>query len=318
MATFTIKQNIPTRTGFSKGLKQVAQHYPQVVGIGSDITHSVGMDAIAHYFPERFISLGIAEQNAITFAAGLSLTGKIPFVASYATFIVMRALDQLRVSVCYNNLPVKIGGAHAGISVGPDGATHQALEDIAALRALPNITILSPADATQTVKAVWAAVEQTSGPVYIRYGREAMPDFTDENAEFIIGKSQIITEGNHCVIYATGHLVWEAIEAYQILKKEQIYCTVVNIYSIKPIDINTIIQTATTCGCAVTAEEHQIMGGMGSAVLEVLATHKPIPVEMVGMNNCFGESGAPRELMQKYKMDRNAIVEAVKKVLKRK
>lgn len=318
MATYTIKQIIPTRAGFSKGLKEVAQRYTEVVGIGSDITNSVGMDGIAHHYPNRFISLGIAEQNAITVAAGLALTGKIPFVASYATFIAMRTLDQLRVSVCYNHLPVKIGGAHAGISVGPDGATHQALEDIAALRALPNMTILSPADATQTEKAVWAAVEQYNGPVYIRYGREAMPDFTSDDDDFIIGKSKVLTEGNDCVIYATGHLVWEAIEAYEMLKNESIKCTVVNIYSIKPIDVQTIVQTASVCGCAVTSEEHQIMGGMGSAVLEVLAMQKPIPVEMVGMNDCFGESGSPRELMHKYKMDRYAIVEAVKKVVRRK
>ncbi|MCX7863045.1 MAG: transketolase family protein [Bacteroidales bacterium] len=318
MATYTIKQIVPTRLGFSKGLHAVAKQYPQVVGIGSDITNSVGMDGIAAHFPDRFYSLGIAEQNAITVAAGLALTGKIPFVASYATFIVMRTLDQLRVSVCYNNLPVKIGGAHAGISVGPDGATHQALEDIAALRSLPNMIILSPADATQTEKAVWAAVEQTNNPVYIRYGREAMPDFTNEHEEFIIGKSKILTEGKDCVIYATGHLVWEALEAYEILKQQNIYCTVLNIYSIKPIDIPSIIQTAKICQCAVTAEEHQIMGGMGSAVVEVLATHYPIPTEMVGMNDCFGESGQPLELMRKYHMDRMAIVEAVKKAIQRK
>lgn len=309
---------LPTRQGFYEGIKGLAEQHPQIVGIGSDITASVGIDGIANYYPERFFSLGIAEQNAVSFAAGLALTGKIPFVASYATFIVMRALDQLRVSVCYNNLPVKIGGAHAGISVGPDGATHQALEDIAALRALPNMVILSPADATQTKKAVWTAVEQYHGPVYIRYGREAMPDFTDVDDNFTLGKSKVIAEGNDCVIYATGHLVYEALVAREILKREQINCTVVNIYSIKPIDVETIVQTASVCRCAVTAEEHQIMGGMGSAVLEVLAKNSPIPVEMVGMNDCFGESGKPVELMDKYKMNHRAIVEAVKKAVIRK
>ena len=318
MKEFNYRSLIPTRVGFHNGLKYAAQKYPQIIGIGCDITISVGMDAIANFFPERFFSVGIAEQNAITFAAGLSMTGKIPFVASYATFIAMRALDQIRVSVCYNNLPVKIGGAHAGISVGPDGATHQALEDIAALRALPNIVILSPADATQTEKAVLAAVEQNNGPVYIRYGRESMPDFTEKDEPFTIGKSQILTEGNDCVIYATGHLVWEAIEAWKMLYKENIKTTIVNIYSIKPIDVETIVQTAKICNCAVTAEEHQVFGGMGSAVLEVLAQNYPVPVEMVGMNNCFGESGKPIELMKKYKMDRLAIYNAVKKVINRK
>ncbi len=317
MNTASYKDLIPTRQGFFNGVKGVAKQYPQVIGIGSDITISVGMSGISSEFPERFFSLGIAEQNAITFAAGLALSGKIPFVASYATFIVMRAIDQIRVSVCYNKLPVKIGGAHAGISVGPDGATHQALEDISALRALPNMVILSPADATQTEKAVWASIEQYDGPVYIRYGREPMPNFTDANDEFIIGKSSVLREGDDCVIYATGHLVYEALLASDILKTEKINCTVVNIYSIKPIDVKTITETASVCGCAVTAEEHQIMGGMGSAVLEVLAKNCPIPVEMVGMNDCFGESGKPLELMDKYKMNCSAIVEAVKKVIKK-
>jgi transketolase len=318
MSTVSYRNLIPTRQGFHNGIKIIAGKNRNIVGIGSDITVSVGMDGIANDFPQRFFSLGIAEQNAVTFAAGLALTGKIPFVASYATFIVMRALDQIRVSVCYNNLPVKIGGAHAGISVGPDGATHQALEDISALRALPNMVILSPADASQTEKAVIAAVEQYNGPVYIRYGREAMPDFTDIQEPFIIGKSQVLREGKDCVIYATGHLVWEALMAYDILKQQNIICTVVNIYSIKPIDVETIIETAKVCKCAVTAEEHQIIGGLGSAVTEVLSTNFPVPVEMVGINNCFGESGKPLELMHKYKIDRYAIVESVKKSLKRK
>lgn len=310
--------NIATREGFSVGLLKAGQKYPQIIGLGSDITSSVGMDKFAKSFPDRFFSLGIAEQNAITVAAGMALTGKIPFVASYATFIVMRTLDQMRVSVCYNNLNIKIGGAHAGISVGPDGATHQALEDIAALRALPNMNILSPADATQTEKAVFAAIEQTNQPVYIRYGREPMPDFTDPDANFTIGKSQILTEGNDCVIYATGHLVWEALLANEVLKSKGIHCTIVNVYSIKPIDIQTIEETARICKCAVTAEEHQITGGLFGAISELLAQKFPIPIQPVGMNNCFGESGKPLELMAKYKMNAKAIVEAVENVLNRK
>lgn len=306
---------ISTREGFSVGLLRAAVKFPNIIGIGSDITASVGMDKFAKAYPERFYSLGIAEQNAITVAAGMAMTGKIPFVASYATFIAMRTLDQLRVSVCYNNLNVKIGGAHAGISVGPDGATHQALEDIAALRAIPNITILSPADATQTEKAVYAAIEQVQGPVYIRYGREAMPDFSSKETDFIVGKSEVLADGTDCVIYATGHLVWEALTAYERLKNKGIRCSIVNLYSIKPIDQQIIEQTARVCKCAVTAEEHQIVGGLYSAVAEVTAQQFPIPIIPVGMKNCFGESGKPLELMAKYKMNADAIVEAVEKVL---
>lgn len=309
---------ISTREGFSLGLLIAAEKYPKIIGLGSDITASVGMDKFAKAFPDRFFTLGIAEQNAMTVAAGMALAGKIPFVSSYATFIAMRTLDQIRVSVCYNNLNVKIGGAHAGISVGPDGATHQALEDIAALRAIPNMTILSPADATQAEKAVYAAIEQIQGPVYIRYGREAMPDFTNPDADFKIGKSHILTEGKDCVIFATGHLVWEALSAYKLLKNKGIHCTVVNLYSIKPIDRQTIEETARICKCAVTAEEHQITGGLFGAVAEVLTQKFPIPIQPIGMNNCFGESGKPLEMMAKYKMNAEAMVEAVEKVIKRK
>lgn len=302
---------VPTRLGFAQGLLEAATIYPEIVGIGSDITISVGIDLFAKAFPERFISLGIAEQNAITVAAGMALCGKIPVVASYATFIAMRTLDQIRVSVCYNNLNVKIGGAHAGISVGPDGATHQALEDIGALRSLPNITILSPADANQTKKAVLEAIKH-HGPVYIRYGREAMPNFYPEHHHFTIGKSHILTEGKHVVIYATGHLVWEALQAHEMLKKQKgITSTVVDLYSIKPIDTKTIVETAKQAQIAITAEEHQINGGLFSAVSEEIVQNYPIKIIPVGMNNCFGESGHPLELMHKYKMDRFAIYNAV-------
>lgn len=309
------RELVSTREGFGKGLVNAGKKYPSVVGLGCDITASVGMSYFAENFPERFFSVGIAEQNAMTMAAGMALCGKIPFVASYATFIAMRTLDQLRVSVCYNNLPVKIGGAHAGISVGPDGATHQALEDMAALRALPNMVILSPADATQTEKAVMAAIEQYDGPVYIRYGREAVPDFTSPSELVEIGKSVVLTEGKHCGIIATGHLVWEALVAAEQLKQEGIFCTVVNMYSIKPVDEKTIIDVAKHTQCIVTAEEHQITGGLGSAVCEVLAANYPVPVVRIGMNDSFGESGKPAELMAKYGMNTDAIVQAVHKVL---
>jgi transketolase len=311
------RERISTREGFSKGLVKIAETKPSIVGIGCDITASVGMASFASKFPERFFSVGIAEQNALTIAAGMALAGKIPFVASYATFIAMRTLDQIRVSVCYNHLPVKIGGAHAGISVGPDGATHQALEDMAALRALPNMVILSPADATQAEKAVIAAVEQYDGPVYIRYGREPMPDFTNPSEKFEIGKSSILREGKHCAIIATGNLVWESLLASEQLEQEGVFCTVINMYSIKPVDTETIVEVAKQTGHIVTAEEHQKTGGLGSAVCEELATHYPVPVEMVGMPNSFGESGQPLELMEKYGMNAKAIIKAVRNVLKR-
>ena len=317
MNPFICRENIPTRLGFSQGVLEAAIEHSQIVGFGSDITGSVGMDLFANRFPERFFSLGIAEQNAATIAAGMSLAGKIPFIASYATFITLRAADQIRVSICYNNLPVKIGGAHSGISVGPDGATHQALEDIAIMRCFPNMTVLSPCDATQTKAAVIASIK-INGPVYIRYGREAVPDFTTPEMDFNIGKAQILRKGKHCAIIATGAMVWEALKAADILDKENINCSVINLHTIKPIDENTLIEMAQNCGAIVTAEEHQLQGGMGSAVCEVLAQHFPVPVEMVGMPNCFGESGKPNELMEKYGMTDHHIVTAVKKVFVRK
>ena len=317
MNPFTCRENIPTRLGFSQGVLEAAIKNKQIVGFGSDITGSVGMDLFAKRFPDRFFSLGIAEQNAATIAAGMTLAGKIPFIASYATFITLRAADQIRVSICYNNFPVKIGGAHSGISVGPDGATHQALEDIAIMRCLPNMTVLSPCDSTQTKAAVLASIK-INGPVYIRYGREAMPDFTTPEMDFMVGKAQILRKGKHCAIVATGAMVWEALKAADLLDKEKINCSVINLHTIKPIDENTLVKMAKNCGAVVTAEEHQLQGGMGSAVCEVLAQYFPVPVEMVGMPNCFGESGKPNELMKKYGMTDQHIVSAVKKVLKRK
>ena len=203
----------PTRFGFGEGLRDLGYINQDVVALGADITSSVSMDYFKKEFPDRFFSFGIAEQNIMAVASGLALSGKIPFVSTYGVFAALRATDQIRISVCYNNVPVKIGGAHAGISVGPDGATHQALEDIAVMRVLPNMTVLSPCDATQTRKAVIAAVEQVKGPVYIRFGREAVPDFTSDSLDFVVGKAQILNEGNDCTIIATGHLVWEALEA---------------------------------------------------------------------------------------------------------
>ncbi len=315
---FKNKENKPTKTGFGEGLALAGAKNKNIIGIGADITASVGMNLFAEKFPERFFSFGIAEQNIAGVAAGFALSGKIPFFSTYGVFAALRTTDQIRVSICYNKLPVIIGGAHAGISVGPDGATHQALEDIAIMRVLPEMTILSPCDADQAVLATLAAVEQVPGPCYIRFGREAVPNFTGLEMEFIAGKGQILLHGKDVAIIATGHLVWSAIEAAIELSKEGISVKVVNLHTIKPIDEDLLVKTAMETGAIVTAEEHQITGGLGSAVAEVLDKNFPVPMEFVGMKNCFGESGTPDELLEKYEMKPKHIIQAVKKVLNRK
>jgi transketolase len=306
------------RTGFGEGLLEAGRRDSRVVALGSDLTVSTGMHLFLKEFPERFFSFGIAEQNAIGVASGMALSGRIPFMSSYAVFSALRTTDQIRVSVCYNNLPVKIGGAHAGLSVGPDGATHQALEDLAVMRVLPGMTVLSPCDATQTKLAVLAAVEQVEGPVYIRYGREAMPDFTNEDLDFIVGKAQIMNPGRDATIIATGHLVYEALRAAEKLKKTGVSVRVVNIHTVKPIDVECIVTAARETGAIVTAEEHQISGGLGGAVAEVLGREMPVPIEQIGMNDQFGESGKPMELLEKYHMTHPYIIQAVEKVINRK
>ncbi len=307
--------NKPTKTGFGEGLLEAGLRNPDVVCIGADITTSVGCNLFAEALPHRFISLGIAEQNCIGVAAGLALEGKIPVFSTYGVFAALRDTDQIRVSVCYNNVHVVIGGAHSGVSVGPDGATHQALEDICMMRVLPNMTVISPCDATQTRLATIAAIEQCKGPVYIRFGREAMPDFTSESMGFEIGKSQILKTGNDLTIIATGHMVWEALQAAEILETCGIHPCVINMHTIKPIDKDVIIWAAQETGAIVTAEEHQIAGGLGSAVAEVIVQHHPVPMAFVGMNDRFGESGDPRQLMEKFGMTAAGIVEAGKRLL---
>jgi len=310
--------DIPTKTGFGEGLLAAGIRHPEVIALGADITASVGVNLFADRFPERFLSLGIAEQNCIGVAAGLALEGKIPVFATYGVFAALRTTDQIRISVCYNDLHVVIGGAHAGVSVGPDGATHQALEDLAVMRVLPNMTLLSPCDATQTKIAIQHAIHQVNGPVYIRFGREAMPDFTSENQLFEVGKAQQLHGGNDMTIIATGHLVWEALQAAYRLKKEEIHTRVINMHTIKPIDRETIIRAARETGAIVTAEEHQVTGGLGSAVAEVLAREYPVPMKFIGMPDQFGESGNPRDLMQKFGMTDHSIMEAVKSLILKK
>ena len=310
------KDNKPTRVGFGEGLKFIASKNKKVVALGADITSSVSLDIFAKEFPDRFFSFGIAEQNIAAAAAGLAMSGKIPFFSTYAVFAAHRAADQIRISICYNNLPVKIGGAHAGISVGADGATHQALEDIALMRSLPNMTVLSPCDANQTYNAVIASVEQVDGPCYIRFGREAMPNFTDINQKFEVGKAQILKQGTDITIFATGHMVWEALKAADLLEKVKIHAEVINLHTIKPIDKDTIIKSAQKTGKIITAEEHQITGGMGSAVAEILAENYPTPIKFIGINDSFGESGNPLDLMKKYGLSTENIYNKALKFFK--
>ncbi len=306
MDNFKVKSNRATKDGFSEGLK-IAGKNPLVIGLGADITASVGMNLFAEAYPERFFSFGIAEQNCVGCAAGLALSGKIPVFSTYAGFSSLRTTDQIRISICYNKLHVIIGGAHAGVSVGPDGATHQALEDIAIMRSLPNMTVISPCDATQTKIALIYAIENINSPVYIRYGREAVPDFTFDDQTFEIGKSQILIEGNDLTLIATGHMVWEAILAARKLNDKGIHARVINLHTIKPIDENAIIKAAKETGLIITAEEHQVMGGMGNAIAEVVVKNHPVPMDFVGMRDTFGESGKPEELMKKYGLTADSI-----------
>lgn len=304
------------KIGFGEALLSLGKENKNIVCLGADITKSVGMDIFQKAIPERFFSIGIAEQNIAGIAAGLALSGKIPFFSTYAVFSALRTTDQIRVSICYNNIPVKIGGAHAGISVGADGATHQALEDISVMRSLPNMTVLSPCDSNQSYKACIAAVEQVKGPCYIRYSREALPNFTDINTEFKLGKADVLIEGKDLTIIATGSMVWESYIACKILNEKGIYPSLINMHTIKPIDKETIINYAKKTKKIVTVEEHQINGGLGSAVAEVVVQNHPVKMKIIGINDSFGESGKPEELLEKYGLSSSAISSKIINFLK--
>jgi len=307
----------PTRDGYGKGLVELGKKNPDIIVLGADLTSSTRCNWFREEFPDRFIQVGIAEQNLVGIAAGLSLVGKVPFASTYAVFCPGRNWDQIRISVAYNQANVKLTGAHSGVSVGPDGATHQALEDIAITRSLPNMTVLAPCDMIETKKATIAAGEM-KGPVYLRFAREATPVFTTEKTPFQIGQAQIFREGKDATVIACGPVVHEALLAANDLEKEKISVAVVNNPSIKPMDEKTIVEAAKKTGAVVTAEDHQVMGGMGSAVCEVLAKNAPVPIEMIGVQDRFGESGQPEELMKEFGLLAENIKEAVKKVVKRK
>jgi len=307
----------PTRDGYGHGLVELGKKNPNVVVLGADLTGSTRCDWFRKEFPDRFIQVGIAEQNMICIAVGLALSGKVPFASTYSVFCPGRNWDQVRISVAYNKVNVKFTGAHAGVSVGADGATHQGLEDIAITRCLPNMTVLAPCDMIETQKATIAAGEM-EGPVYLRFAREATPIFTTDKTPFEIGKAQIFREGKDISIIACGPTVHEALLAADELEKEGISVEVVNNHTIKPMDEKTIIETAKKTGAIVTAEDHQVMGGMGSAVAEVLGKNQPTPIEMIGVQDRFGESGGTDELMEVFGLVAKNIKEAVKKVIKRK
>ncbi|MDP7324171.1 MAG: transketolase C-terminal domain-containing protein [Candidatus Woesearchaeota archaeon] len=310
-------ENVPTRDGMGKGLVELGKTNKNVVALCCDLTDSTRIGWFKEKFPKRYVQVGVQEQNMMGIGAGMALEGKIPFVSSYAVFSPGRNWDQLRVSVCYGDANVKIIGAHAGISVGPDGATHQALEDIAITRVLPNLTVLVPADSSQAFKATLASVD-ISGPVYLRIGRDKFPNFTTDKTPFTVGKADIYRDGKDVAIVACGVMVYEALLAAEELEKKGISAMVVNNHTIKPIDEKTLVEVAKKTGAIVTAEEHQVQGGMGSAVAEAVANGCPVPMEFVGVQNTFGESGGAVELMEKYGLQAVDIIAAVEKVLKRK
>ncbi len=307
----------PTRFGYGRGLVAAGKENPNVVALCADLTDSTKTGDFRKEFPDRFIEVGIAEQNMASLASGLAAAGKIPFIASYAMFSPGRNWEQIRTTICYNDANVKIAGAHAGVSVGPDGATHQAIEDIAIMRVIPRMTVLVPCDSIEAEKATIAAARH-KGPVYARFAREKTPLITIKDTPFKIGKAEIFREGKDVAIIACGPLVYNSLIAAEELAKEGIEAIVVNNHTIKPMDAKTIIEVAKKSGAVVTVEEHQVMGGMGSAVCEILAKNYPVPVEMIGIKDRFGESGEPNELIEKFGMAVKDIKEAVKKAIKRK
>ena len=311
-----IKQ-VPIRNGYGDGLMVLGKENPNVIVLCCDLTESTRSQEFARAYPDRFVEVGVAEQNLAGLGAGMAHEGKIPFITSYATFSPGRNWDQIRVSICYSGNNVKIVGSHAGISVGPDGATHQAMEDIAMTRVLPRMSVLVPCDALEARKATVASAK-FNGPVYIRLAREKTPQFTTEETPFEIGRAFIFRQGKDCTIAAAGPQVYYALQAADQLSKEGVECEVINLVSVKPIDEPTLVTSVKKTGCVVSAEEHQITGGVGGAVAEVLSRNFPVPQEFVGMPDHFGESGEPNELIAKWGMDSKAIIAAVKKVIQRK
>ena len=308
---------VPTRNGFGEGLVIAAEADENVVALCADLTESTRMQGFKDKFPDRFIEVGVAEQNLVTVASGMAAEGKIPFASSYATFSPGRNWEQIRTTICYNNVPVKIIGSHAGLSVGPDGATHQALEDIAIMRALPNMIVISPADSIEAKKAT-LAIARNGKPSYLRLSRDKVPVITTEETPFEIGKAEVFYQGSYVTVIATGQMVYKALQAAKFLKEQNISVRVINCHTIKPIDKEMILKAAEETGAIVTAEEHQVTGGLGGAVAEVLSQNYPVPLKIIGVEDSFGESGEPNELLEKFGLTKEAIIKAVTQVLRMK
>ena len=314
MKKYTYTEKKDTRSGFGDGLTELGRTNPNIVALCADLTGSLKMNAFEKNHPDRFFQVGIAEANMIGIAAGMTIGGKIPFTGTFANFSTGRVYDQIRQSVAYSNKNVKICASHAGLTLGEDGATHQILEDIGLMKMLPGMTVINPCDYNQT-KAATIAIADYDGPVYLRFGRPKVPVFMNE--PFIIGKAILLTEGTDVTIVATGHLVWEALQAAKQLKTKGISAEVINIHTIKPLDEEAILTSVLKTGCIVTAEEHNKFGGLGESIARTLAENNPVPQQFVAVNDCFGESATPEQLMDKYELNSDAIVKSVEKVIKR-
>ena len=317
MENYKVKNVQDTRSGFGEGLLELGRTNENVVALCADLTGSLKMDAFEKEFPQRFIQCGIAEANMMGIAAGLTIGGKIPFTGTFANFSTGRVYDQIRQSIAYSGKNVKICASHAGLTLGEDGATHQILEDIGMMKMLPGMTVINPCDFNQT-KAATLAIAKHEGPVYLRFGRPKVPNFTDESKEFQIGKALMLHEGIDVTIFATGHLVWKAIEAGRILLEKGINPEIINIHTIKPLDEAAVLKSVKKTRCVVTAEEHMMAGGLGESIAQLLSRKYPAPIEFVAVNDTFGESGTPEELMKKYGLDTADIVAAAERAKSRK
>lgn len=317
MKKYTYTEKKDTRSGFGAGMHELGQQNPNVVALCADLVGSLKLDPFIKENPERFIQCGISEANMIGVSAGLTIGGKIPFATTFANFATGRVYDQIRQSVAYSNKNVKICASHAGLTLGEDGATHQILEDLGMMKMLPGMTVINPCDYNQT-KAATIAIADYEGPVYLRFGRPVVPIFTDADQKFEIGKAWMVNEGKDVSIFATGHLVWEAIQAGEMLEKEGIDAEIINIHTIKPLDEAAILKSVQKTGCAVSAEEHNRLGGLGDSIAQVLVKNQLVPQEYVAVNDSFGESGTPAQLMEKYGLTAKDIVAAAKRAIARK
>jgi transketolase len=317
MKKYTFTEKKDTRSGFGAGMHVLGQQNPNVVALCADLVGSLKLEPFIKENPDRFIQCGISEANMIGVSAGLTIGGKIPFATTFANFATGRVYDQIRQSVAYSNKNVKICASHAGLTLGEDGATHQILEDLGMMKMLPGMTVINPCDYNQT-KAATIAIADYEGPVYLRFGRPVIPVFTDADQKFEIGKAWMVNEGTDVSIFATGHMVWEAIQAGELLEAEGINAEIINIHTIKPLDEEAILKSVEKTGCVVTAEEHNRIGGLGDSVAQVLVKNKLVPQEYVAVNDSFGESGTPTQLMEKYGLTAKHIVEAAKKAIGRK